>query len=672
MLASKGLMASSAVEPIYVDDVFSTYLYTGTGASQTITNGIDLAGEGGMLWLKSRSISDDHATMDSAQGLGTNTYKYLMPNLAAATSNVLDRGVSQFNTNGFTLSNDSNQQFNGPSNTYASWTFRKAPKFFDVVTYTGNGATNRQINHNLGSAPGMVIAKCTNTTSDWFVWHRSLAGTNYNAYLNDPLAAGAYTDFSSNGSGAMNSTSFCVNGSSNINGNTYVAYLFAHDAGGFGESGTDNAVSCGSYTGNGSASGPIVTLGYEPQWVMIKNASADSQWMLLDSMRGIPVSGNTPVLYPNSASAEDGLIGTGNFVSASSTGFIIKSAGDAFNNSGNTYIYMAIRRPNKPPTIGTEVFSPTTYTGTNVDNRLVNTGILTDMTMARIRATTSTGGFYTADRLRGNASLGTAITDAENTDADSFMTPTVGYGNSFSAMNGFGVGNDATRQLNQSSTAQLAYAFKRAPGFFDVVCYTGNGTTQDIKHNLGVVPELIIQKGRSQDGYNWIVRCSYLPNNTVLYGLNTTAANEVAGTDFFGNNSAYVNPTATTFTIGNFVAINTTGSTYVAYLFATLPGVSKVGIYTGTGTTLQINCGFTTGARFVMIKRTDSTGNWYVWDTARGIVSGNDPYFRINLSFSETTGTDYIDPLASGFEISSTASTDINASGGSYIFLAIA
>jgi hypothetical protein len=100
--------------------------------------------------------------------------------------------------------------------------------------------------------------------------------------------------------------------------------------------------------------------------------------------------------------------------------------------------------------------------------------------------------------------------------------------------------------------------------------------------------------------------------------------------------------------------------------------VSKVGTYTGTGTTLQIDCGFTGGARFVLIKRTDSTGDWYVWDSARGIVSGNDPYLLLNTSGAEVQGTDYVDTYSAGFEISSTAPAAINANGGSFIFLAIA
>jgi hypothetical protein len=100
--------------------------------------------------------------------------------------------------------------------------------------------------------------------------------------------------------------------------------------------------------------------------------------------------------------------------------------------------------------------------------------------------------------------------------------------------------------------------------------------------------------------------------------------------------------------------------------------VSKVGSYTGTGTTLQINCGFTNGARFVLIKRTDSTGDWYVWDTARGIIAGNDPYFLLNTADAEVTNTDYVDAYSAGFELSSTAPAALNANGGTYIFLAIA
>jgi hypothetical protein len=147
--------------------------------------------------------------------------------------------------------------------------------------------------------------------------------------------------------------------------------------------------------------------------------------------------------------------------------------------------------------------------------------------------------------------------------------------------------------------------------------------------------------------------------NTLI--LNTTAASAASGN--FGSTT----PTSTNFYIGG-----GPGGTWVTYLFATCAGVSKVGSYTGTATTKQIDCGFTAGARFVLIKRTDSTGDWYVWDTARGIVSGNDPYLLLNSTAAEVTSTDYIDTYSAGFEISSTAPAAINASAGTYIFLAIA
>ena len=112
------------------------------------------------------------------------------------------------------------------------------------------------------------------------------------------------------------------------------------------------------------------------------------------------------------------------------------------------------------------------------------------------------------------------------------------------------------------------------------------------------------------------------------------------------------------------------GDTGVAYLFATLAGVSKVGSYTGTGAQQTINAGFTAGSRFILIKRTDSTGDWYLWDSVRGIVSGNDPYILLNATDAEVTTTDYIDPDNSGFVLSSTAPAALNASGGTYLYVA--
>ena len=641
----------------YIESCFSTTLYTGNGSTQTINNGIDLAGEGGIVWTKVRNQTFNHSItyQDSSS-----TLAYVMPN---ATNEAYTSWQTDFayNSNGFSL-NNSYGMWNGSGNTYASWTFRKQPKFFDVVTWTGDGVAGRQIAHNLGSAPGAVFIKCTSNARNWRVWHRSLT-TAQSMVLNSTAIVSSTNILNST---APTSTTLTLSADADVNnsGYTYVAYLFAHDAGGFGESGTDNVISCGSYTGNGSTNGPTVTLGYEPQWVLIKNASAASSvgWFMTDNLRGCETNGTDRYLAANLSQAETDTA----YIDFTATGFNINSTFADVNGSGNTMIYIAIRRgPMRTPTSGTSVFAPVAYTATNVDNRLVNTGIITDMTMARVRTALSTGGFYTADRLRGNPFFGTAVTNAEdNSDTDSFMTPTAGYGNSFSAMNGFGVGNDSVRQLNYLTADELAYAFRRAPGFFDVVCYTGTGVARTVNHNLGVAPGLMIVKGRSTVS-DWTLYLSnlgatkYIEFNT---SLPSTATNRWNNTE----------PSASAFTVGTATQTNANAVPYVAYLFASCPGVSKVGSYTGTGTTQQINCGFTGGARFVLIKRTDSTGDWYVWDSARGIVAGNDPYLLLNSTAAEVTSTDYIDTYSAGFEISSTAPAAINASGGTFIYLAIA
>ena len=145
------------------------------------------------------------------------------------------------------------------------------------------------------------------------------------------------------------------------------------------------------------------------------------------------------------------------------------------------------------------------------------------------------------------------------------------------------------------------------------------------------------------------------------------------GTILFNSNPVTVTApwtlTSTTFQYDT-LQINTL--TYVTYLFATLAGVSKVGSYTGTGALLTVNCGFTTGARFILIKRSDSTGDWYFWDSARGIIAGDDPYLLINSSAAEVTNTNYVDTDTTGFQVTAAAPAGLNASGGNYIFLAIA
>jgi hypothetical protein len=222
---------------------------------------------------------------------------------------------------------------------------------------------------------------------------------------------------------------------------------------------------------------------------------------------------------------------------------------------------------------------------------------------------------------------------------------------------------------------QILECFRRAPGFFDVVCYTGNGTgSTQITHNLGVAPTLVIVKQRSgSPDRSWWVLTTAVPQLNIL---NDTSAANAYGVpaNLFGDSTYnnYIAPTATTLTLSPSSEVNNSGSTYVAYLFATLAGVSKVGSYTGNGSSQTINCGFTGGARFVLIKRTNSTGDWYVWDSARGIVAGNDPHLSLNTTAAEVTTDDSVDTDSTGFVVNQVAATNVNVNTATYIFLAIA
>ena len=160
--------------------------------------------------------------------------------------------------------------------------------------------------------------------------------------------------------------------------------------------------------------------------------------------------------------------------------------------------------------------------------------------------------------------------------------------------------------------------------------------------------------------------------NASIGAANALYLNVASGQFSFASAWNSTAPTTSVFSLGTLFTVNNSGSTYVAYLFATCAGVSKVGSYTGTGTTLQVNCGFTGGARFVLIKRTDSTGDWYVWDSARGIVAGNDPYLLLNSTAAEVTTTDWVDTYSAGFELSNAAGNNVNINAATFIFLAIA
>ena len=633
-ITQQGLAGSAGAggDPLYVDDVFSTFLYEGNaGSSQTITNGIDLSGEGGLVWLKNRDATDEHTLIDTERG----ATKYLMSHSTYGEQTNSGQ-ITSFNSNGFSLG--AANQVNRSGNDFVSWTFRKAKGFFDIVTFTGTGSV-QNISHSLGSVPGMIIVKKVGTTDvgPWHVYHRSL-GANGIVYLHS-------TSLNSVDNGVWNNTAptssvFTVGADAGVNGNgaTYIAYVFAHDDQSFGTNSDEAIIKCGSYAGTGSSMHNI-DVGFEPQLVIFKNITRSYDWFMLDTMRGLTDGGNDQYFYINTSSSES----NSDFIYPTPTGFGFNSTGNATNDASDTYIYMVIRRPHKPPTAATEVFGISVTTGSGEPSATssfpVDMAIRTDPDISQARANSG--------RLIDGKFLYTSSTNSEASSTNF----------SFDYQNGVSF---------ISTTNFHHYMFKRAPGFFDAVTYRGTGSTQNINHNLGSVPELIICKNREL-AYDWTIYTSItnqtkrLRFNNLLSTISSTSWNDTA-------------PTSSVFTVGSHVNVNADSNTkHLAYLFATLDGISKVGSYTGTGSNINVDCGFAAGARFILIKRTDNTGNWYVFDTTNGITSGNEAWWQLdNFNGYSPATLDYIDPLNAGFTVTSSAPAALNASGGTYLFLAIA
>ena len=623
-----------------VEKVFSTHLYTGNSNVGSVVNDIDLSGKGGMVWIRARNYADNHVIMDTERG-GTKWIGSNRISGEATASNL----ITSFNSDGFTRGNNGSIS---DAHNFVSWTFGKKKKFFDVVTWSGNNSTNRQIPHSLGGPVGMIILKCISHSTNWDVFHTSLGNTKRMLLNRNDIAVQTSQEYWNNTS--PTSANFTVGGSGNNNstGRNYVAYVFADNS---SEDAEEQMIKCGSYVGNQNATGPVVNLGWEPQWLMVKQTNLivdPADWIMVDNMRGWATGASDARLYANTAGAENSTeIG----IDITSTGFKLTTNGEQTNKNNATYIYMAIRAPMMvEPEAATDVFAMSTTSGGVIHN----VGLVPDMAIWT-NAPYSGQNRQIGSRLTGESYLRTNTNTVES-----------------NANQGWDEKNGYWQNPNHGSNINLLW--KRAKGFFDVVCYNGSGNagniingyhTHTIPHNLGVIPELVFVKNRKTNNQPWQV-ASPLGNGFLsLYDAEPYNTN----VSRFRNKHLWSTTTWNVVGAGN--VVNATNSEYIAYLFATLDGISKVGSYTGNGSSQTINCGFSAGARFVLIKRTNATGNWMVFDTARGIVAGDDPYFYLDSTSAHITDEDAVDPHSSGFIINQT-NGDQNVSGSTYIFYAIA
>ena len=647
-----------------VSEVFSTTLYETNNTNITVTTGLDGTGSEKVLyWSKPRvdAAQDDHSLVDNERQ--SSSFARLASNRTdeESTSEV---ALYQFTSTGYLAGQAG--YFNGNlqgSNSgggvdQVTWGFKEAPKFFDIQTWTGDGTSGRNISHNLGSVPGHIIVKKRSggSAAGWINWHRTFSdyqslflNTTEAVYNPGTLASGVFGQASN-----MTSTQFQLGGTNNItyhneNNSTYVAYLFAHNNsdGEFGPDADQDIIKCGSFSHN--YNGAEVNLGFEPQWILLKAKDQTGNWYIFDAMRGIFTGGlsgdGDAVLIPNRTNTES--VTTWG-VDLTSTGFIVY--GNNILSSGDA-VYVAIRRgPLAEPESATDVFAIDTYGGTAPTPPLWNSGFPVDMAFYKHKGNTTN--FVLSSRPQQGKYLITDSTAAESTLATL----------KFDFQNGY---FDATG----TDSNYVSWMWKRAPGFFDVVCHTGDGTAdRAIAHNLGQVPRLRITKARQSTTYDswWVY---YIDSG----GTQTRAT--LTQSPFYSNTD--VVSTATNI-YPDVSVTNASGIDYVHFLFGEISGISKISTYTGNGgaSAINVDCGFSSGARFVLIKSKTESTNWVFYDSVRGIVSGNDPYLLLNLAQAEVTGTDYIDPLSSGFTVSTSAPTSglvsLNANNVEYVFYAIA
>ena len=256
-------------------------------------------------------------------------------------------------------------------------------------------------------------------------------------------------------------------------------------------------------------------------------------------------------------------------------------------------------------------------------------------------------------------STGFDIVDTDSTVGEVYYTPTsrtyVGWA--------WKAGGTAVTNTNGTISSQVS---ANPTAGFSVLTYTGTGANATVGHGLGVAPNMVITKRRNlADG--WVTFHTSLTSAAHILSLQAVGAQTSSATVY----NSMTTRNSTVYSIGTDTSTNTSTATYVAYCFAAVAGYSAFGGYTGNGATDGVFVFLGFRARFLMIKRTDSTGGWVVLDTARDTYNDVDNYLYANSTAVDAGSSNVLDINSNGFKIRNSW-TDINASGGTYIYMAFA
>ena len=425
----------------------------------------------------------------------------------------------------------------------------------------------------------------------------------------------------------------------------------------FGPNADSQVVKCGSYVGNSNWP-PTMYLGWEPQYIMIKSKSTNDNWSVFNNVTGINWSQDEKYLYPNLENAEY----TAERMKLFPKGFYVDtSAGALINNPGTEYIYMAIRRSDayvgKPAKVGTDVFDMAYGTNTSAASGLPSFASTFKVDMRLQKEYNGSQSWYIGTRMRDHRQLHTNTNDSEVTGTYTDFEHSLGEGNNW-------------------NSNRIGYMWKRHAGF-DVVSYLGNGNSfRAIPHNLNQIPEMIWIKNTTHNNTVWVAGHAGLNGGVTPWGywIRISGGTEAESTDG-GTAWGGVAPTKTHFHVGSWTEVNQNQNTsgIVAYLFSSVPGISKCGWYEGDDSTdgsKVITTGFQ--PRWIMIKCVTNNGeNWNVVDSLRGLTAaggGNEKPLKLNSSASQGNA-DVVDVSGTGFALRA-ASGDYNAINQRYIYYA--
>jgi hypothetical protein len=683
------------VTPDFPSNHFNTVLYTGNGSTQAIT-GVGFAPD--LIWIKARNANCDYSLTDSIRGVS----KILSSNSTSAEGNQSPNGVTAFGSDGFSVTDVSSggSSVNGaaggscsgnPPN-YVAWNFKAGGAAtnitssstgvsaasrsanpaagFSIVTYTSTGDV--VIPHGLDSAPKMAIVKRTDSTSDWFVYN-TVASSAGRGFLNNSNA------FDNSGVPTFGATDFTFQSNDPFSaGVSAVVYFFADVA---------NYSKIDSYAGNGTTS-HIIQTGFKPAFLMIKGYTDGGSWNIIDDKRNT----NNPidnVLYAEANSSEDvdSVYVKVNFLT---NGFELLTNDSGINMSGRSYIYVAFAAdPSTTTPSLANSFDTTLYNGSSSTPLSVNgVGFKADFSWLKVRNNSWSNGLFSSLMPFG-VNDGVKNVYSNNTDAATDLWGTLTWNNTGFVLNGGSYNGSSAHDfgaspynyvswnwkagglgsINTDGTITSVVSANQAAGFsISKYNHTTTSGTFSVGHGLGAAPELVFFKCLVTSNSSWIVY--YATDETKLLVLN---ANGAASPVTSGSSASYwsTSPSSSVFNFGTAWATNYSyyAGLSIMYSFKSITGYSKVGTYTGLGSggPLTVNMGF--APTLGLIKRTDTTGGWRMFDTVRG----TDKSLRANSNDAEyDDASNYMDFTSTGFYFSnSQTNSDINAAGGTYIYLAI-